>query len=87
MVCKWQGQTTIVITDSRGWHGLKPLRVPEQNPFVAPITSEEEIAIKHYLLLLSLSWELAHPAATTAKFSGNLVNLHKAHYCFPGPCN
>ena len=83
----WQEQTTTVITDSRGGCGLLPLGVPEQAPLVAPITSEEGIAIEHYLLLFSLPWELTHPAAATAKCSGHIVNLPKAHYHFPEPCN
>ena len=69
MVYRWQGQTTIVVTDSRGSHGLLPLGVPEQAPPVVLITSEEGAAIKHKLLLLSLPWELMHPAAATAKCS------------------
>ena len=87
MVYNWQGQTTTVITDSRDRHGLLPLGVPEQAPLAAPITSEEDIAIKHYLLLVSLPWELTNPAAAIAKCSGHLINLLKTHYHFPGPCN
>ena len=81
------GKTTAVITDSRGGHGPLPLGVPEKTPLVAIITLEEDIVVKHYLLLLSIPWELTHPAAASAKFSGHLVNLPKAHYHFPGPCN
>ena len=69
------GQTTTVITDSRGRQGLLPLGAPEQAPLAAPIPSEEGTAIKHYLLGLSLPWELTHPAAATATCSGHLVNL------------
>ena len=87
VVCRWRWQTTAVITDSRGGHGPLPLGVPEQAPLVAPITSEEGIAIEHYLLLLSLPREHAHSAAATAKGSGHPVNLPKAHYHFPGPYN
>ena len=87
MVCGWQGQTTTVITDCRGGHVPRLLGAPEQAPLAVPVTSEEGIVIKHYLLLLSLPWELTHPAAATAKCSGHLVNLPKAHYHFPGPCN
>ena len=85
MVCKWQGQTTTVITDFRAGHGPLPLGVLEQAQFGAAIISEEGIAIKYYLLLLLLPWEVTHTAAATAKCSGHLVNLHKAHYHFPGP--
>ena len=53
MVCRWQGQNTIVVTDSRGGLGLLPLRVPEHGLFVIPITTEEGIVIEHYLLLFS----------------------------------
>jgi len=87
MVYRWQGQTITVITESRDGHGLLPIGVPEQAPPAVPITSEEGIAIKHKLLLLSLPWELMHPAAATAKCSGYLVELPRAHYHFPGPCN
>ena len=85
MVYRWWGQTTTVITDSRGGHGPIPLGVPEQAPLVAPITSEEGVVIEHYLLLLSLPWELTHTA--TAECSGYLVNLPKSQYHFPEPCN
>ena len=80
MVYRWQGQTTAVVTDSRDGHGPLPLGVPEQAPPEAPIASEEVIVIKHKLLLLSLPWELIHPAAATAKCSGHLVDLPRAHY-------
>ena len=85
MVYRGKEQTTAVITDSRDGHGLLPIEVPEQAPPVIPVTSEEGIAIKHYLLLLSLPWELIHPAAATAKCSGHLVNLPKDYYHFLGP--
>ena len=87
MVYRWQGQTTAVIADSQGSHGLLPLGVPEQALPVVLITSEEGTAIKHELLLLSLPWELTHPAAAAAKCSGHLVDLPRVHYYFPGPCN
>ena len=90
MAYRWWGQTTAVISDSRGGRGPSPGGISKQAPLETPITSEEGIAgiaIKHYLLLLSLPWELTHPGAATAEFSGHLVNLPKAHYCFPGPCN
>ena len=80
---------TAVITNSRGGCELQPHEVPEQEPLAAPVTSEEGIAIEHYLLLLSLPWELTHPttATATAKCSGHIINLPKAHYHFPEPCN
>ena len=85
MVYRCRGQTTKIITVSRDDQGLLPLGVPEQAPPVVPITSEEGIAIEHYLLLLSFPWELTHPAAAIAKYSGHLVGLPGAHYHFPGP--
>ena len=47
MVYRWQGQTTAIITDSRGGHGPHSLGVPEQVPPAVPITSEEGIANEH----------------------------------------
>ena len=47
MVYRWQSQTTGVTTDTRHGHGPLPVGVPEQEPAVVPITSEEGIAIKH----------------------------------------
>ena len=82
-----RGQTTAVITNSRGGQGPLLLGVPEEAPLPSPITSEEGIEIKHYLLLLSLSWKLTHPATATSKCSVHLINVPKAHYHFPGPCN
>ena len=70
MVYRWWGKTTTAIIDSRDGHGSLPIGVPEQAPPAVPITSEEGIAIKHKLLLLSLPWEHTHPAAATAKHSG-----------------
>ena len=40
MVYRWWGETTVVITDSRGGHGPPPLGSPEQEPLAAPNTSE-----------------------------------------------
>ena len=37
------GQTTAVISDSRGGHGLPPLGIHEQAPLVAPVISEDTI--------------------------------------------
>ena len=85
MVYRWWGQTSAFITDSRDGHGPLPLGVPEQAPPVVPITSEEGIAIEHKLLLLSLPWELMHPAAATAKCSTHLEGLPQAYDHFPGP--
>ena len=74
MAYRWQGQTTKVISDSRGGHGPPPLGVPEQAALAVPITSEdtteEGIVTEHHLLLLSLSWEHTRPAAATAKCPG-----------------
>ena len=54
---------------------------------VVPMTSKDGIAIKHKPLLLSPSWEITHPDATTAKFSGHLEDPSRAHYHCPGPYN
>ena len=43
-------------------------------------TTEEGIATEHHLLLLSLPWELTHPA--TAKCSEHFLGLPEAHYHF-----
>ena len=85
MVYRWWAQSIAVITDSRDGHGLLPIGVLEQSPPAVPNTSEEGIATKHKMLLFSLPWELMHPAAATAKCSGHLVDLPRAHYHFPGP--
>ena len=91
MIHRWQGQTTIVITDSRDGHDPLPLGVHEQAPLAAPVTSEdtteEGFVTKHHLLLLSLPWELTHPATVTAKCSGHHLNLPEAFYHFLWPCN
>ena len=55
--------------------------VPEQSPFMAAITSEEGIAVEHYLSWLSLPWELTHPYAA----SGHLVNWPKLITISQGP--
>ena len=74
MICMWQGQTTTVISDSRGECGSLLMGIPEQEPLAAPITSEgtteEDIAMKYHLLLLLLPWEHTCSAAATAKHSG-----------------
>ena len=91
MVYRWWGQTTAVITDSRGGCDLLPLRVPEGAPLVASVssegTTEEDIVTEYHLLMHSLPWELTHPAAATATCPGHFINLPKADYHFPGPCN
>ena len=51
------------------------------------ITSEEGIAIEQKLFLLSHPWELTHPAAAFAKYSGHLVDLPRDYYQFPWPYN
>ena len=56
MVYRWQGQTTAVISDSRGGRGLLPLGVREKVPLVAPViseaTTEEGIVTEYHPLLL-----------------------------------
>ena len=67
-------QTTAIIYDSREGHEPAPIGVHEQTLFTAPITSdsttEEGLATKHHMLLLSLLWELTHSAAATANVLG-----------------
>ena len=41
-------------------------------------SAEEGTVTEQYPLLLSLPWELTHPATATAKCSGNHLNLPKA---------
>lgn len=75
MVYGWRGQTTVIISDSRGGHGPPPLGVCELAPLVAPVTSEgtteEGIVTEHHLLLLLHPWEHTRPAAATAKPLGH----------------
>ena len=91
IVYRQQGQTTAVISDSRGGRGLPPLGVHEQSPPVAPVTLEvstkEGTATEHHLLLLSLPWASTHPAAATARCSRDHLHLPEGHWYFPGPCN
>ena len=74
-----------VIIPSRDGHGPLPQGFPEQAQPVVPLASQEGTAIKHKLLLLSIPWELAQPAAASTKGSGKLVDLPRAYYHFPGP--
>ena len=90
VVYRQQGQTTAVISGTRGGRGLLPLGVCEQAPLAASVTSEvskeEGTATNHQWLLLSLPWELTCPASATAKHSGR--HLHLSDPChFPGPCH
>ena len=91
VVYSWWGQTTTVITDSRGGHGPPPLEVHQQAPLTALITSEgtteEGIATECHQLLLSLLWKPTHLATTTVKCSGHHLNWPEPHYRFPEPCS
>ena len=60
-----------------------------QSPQRAPREGHPEkgTVTENHLVLLSLPWELTHPAAAPAKCPGHLVNLPNAYYYFPGPCN
>ena len=53
MVYWWQGQTTTLISDSRGGHDLSALGVQEETPLATPITwegtTEEGIVTEHHL--------------------------------------
>ena len=75
----------MVISDSRGGSDPLPPGIHEQAPLEALVTSEEGIAIEHYLLLLLLPWELTHSAAATARCSGHLVNLPRLIITSKGP--
>ena len=86
LVCRWRGQTTAVITDSRRRPGPLLLGVSEQAPREALVTSEEGTVIKHYLLLLSLPWELTS-CCCHCQMLWHLVNLPKPHSHFLEPCN
>lgn len=68
-------------------HGPLPLGIPEQAPPAIPIISEEDTAIKHKLLMFSHPWELTHPAAATAKFSGHLEDTFELITASQGPVN
>ena len=77
MIHRWQGQTAVVVSETRGRHGLPLLGCYEWAPPVPPLTSwvaknekKEGIATKYHTLLFSLPWEHTHPAAATAKCSG-----------------
>ena len=74
VVCRWQGQTATIISDSRGGSGPLPLGIPEQKSLASPATpegtAEKDIATEHHLLLLSLPREHIRPAAAPAKHSG-----------------
>ena len=76
-------QRTRVISDSRGGHGPPPLGLHEVAPLVDLInsegTTEEGIATKQHLLLLSFPWELRHPATATAKCYGHHLSLPESH--------
>ena len=62
------------LSDSRGRYRPLTLGIPEQKSLAAPTTSEgtteKDIVMEHHLLLLLHPWELTHPAAATAKCSG-----------------
>ena len=55
-------------------HSPPTLGIPEQEVLAAPTTSqgttEEDIAIEHHQLFLSLHWEHTCPTASTAECSG-----------------
>ena len=80
------GANHTVISDSRCRHGPPPLGIPEREPLAAPATSEgtteEDIAMEHHLLLLSLpAREHTCPAVATAKLSGQCP--HTQSLSFP----
>ena len=89
MVCRWQGQTTTVISDSRGGCGPPPLGISEQKSLAAPITSEgtteKDIEKEHHLLLLSLPWEHTTLLLPLTISLGRVQRLD--HTLLPGTCN
>ena len=88
MVCRWQGQTTTVITDYRGGCGPPPLGIPEQESPAAPTTSEgttKDTATEPHRLLLSLPWEQPAQLLPLLNALGNAQTLD--HCPFPGTCN
>ena len=68
----------VVVSETREWHGMTPLRACEWAPSVTSVTSglgkkrkkKEGTTTKHHPLLLTLPWEHICPAAATAKHSG-----------------
>ena len=79
---KWNGVHFVWPTGgggkpARDGHGPPSWGVCEQEPSVAPFTSEcgagEGIATKNHPLLLSLPWECTHPAIATDKCSRHCV--------------
>ena len=60
-IYRWWGQTTVLITDSRGGRGPLPLGVPEQAPLEAPVTSEESFCnlTLHVVALIPLGTHTA----------------------------
>ena len=85
MICRWQGQTTTVIPDSRDGCGPPPLGITEQKPLAAPTTWEgttEDSVTEHHMWLLSLPWVHTRPAAATALGSAQTIDRCP----FPGTC-
>ena len=74
------GQTAAVISGSRGGSGPMPLGILEQKSLPAPTnskgTTEKDIMMEYYLLLLSLPWVHTCPAA--ANFCNLSVILKNA---------
>ena len=78
-----------VISETRGRHSLPPLRVCEQAPPAAPVTSEVS---KKWALQLSTNRCCSHSPGSTPTLLPPLPNTpssaHTHDHCpFPGPCN
>ena len=89
MVCRWQGQTTAIISDSRDGRGPPPLGTPEQKSLAAPTTSEgtteKDIMTEHHLLLFSLPWNTPALLLPLPNAQGSAQMLHQCP--FPGTCS
>ena len=89
IVYSWWGQTTAVISDSRGGQGLQPLGVCVQAPLVAPVTSEgtkeEGIVTEHHLLLAYSPGNTPTLLLPLINTLGSTYTLDHCH--FPGPYN
>ena len=76
--CRWWEQTTAVLPGSRGGRGPPPLGISEQKSLAVPTTSEgiteKDNTTEQHLMLLSFPQENTHPAAATAKCSGQCLD-------------
>ena len=77
MVNRRRGQIFILIWLQR-WEWLATAKGPRTDTTCRPIhlkgTTEEGMLTKHHPLVLSHPWEHTHPAAATAKCSGQYLH-------------